>query len=263
MNQRIDRGTLTYALSDQQGAPDLESISKVARKQSKEKEKAGQRSAVYGLLATTAAFKAKSHKFNVAEEAPYYAIEDYRYGEKTWLINGVDATMSICDRSARCGIIVRLQDYSELSRLGIDSLTSQEWKYYYNSAMEETIEQLAKLFCADDKPAELLILPCRGIIKDPLRDRYGFLFRPPAYIEDLRGSPRLSLGAISRLRKPIPLLELLDQTARSSKNLLDLGIRFKLARQLVQSIYILHAAGWVHKKYFLFFIVSQRHRSHR
>lgn len=117
--------------------------------------------------------------------------------------------------------------------------------------MEESIEQLAKFLCADDKPAELLILPCRGIIKDPLRDRYGFLFRPPAYIKDLRGS-RLSPGAISRLRKPIPLLELLDQTARSSKNLLDLGIRFKLARQLVQSIYILHAAGWVHKKYFLF-----------
>lgn len=124
MNQKIDRGTLTYALLDQQGAPDLESISKVARKQSKEKEKAGQRSAVYDLLATTAAFKAKSQKFNVAEEAPYYAIEDYRYGEISWLINGEDATMSICDRSTRCGIIVRLPRLlGALSRLAINSLT--------------------------------------------------------------------------------------------------------------------------------------------
>ena len=114
--------------------------------------------------------------------------------------------------------------------------------------MKDGVEQLAKFFCADQKPAELLILPCRGIIKDPTRNRYGFLFRPPPYIEDLQGSGKLLPGGISRLRKPIPLSELLDHTARSSKDLLDLGIRFRLARKLVQSIYILHAAGWLHKK---------------
>ena len=114
--------------------------------------------------------------------------------------------------------------------------------------MENHINQLAKFFCADEKPAELLILPCRGIIKDPARNRYGFLFRPPAYIEDLTGLPKLSAGAVSRLRKPIALSELLDRTAGSSRNVLDLGIRFRLARQLIQSIYILHASGWIHKK---------------
>ena len=105
---------MSYALSDRQGAPDLESISKVARKQSNEKEKTGQRHAVYALLAITAAFKAKSREFNVAEDAPYFAIEDYRFGEEAWSINGGDATMSYCSRSARCGIIVSISRSSEL-----------------------------------------------------------------------------------------------------------------------------------------------------
>ena len=114
--------------------------------------------------------------------------------------------------------------------------------------MKDNIEQLAKFFCADEKPAELLILPCRGIIKDPVKSRYGFLFRLPDYIEDLQLLPRSYSAAISRYRKPTTLLQVLNQTAQSSRSLLDLGIRFKLARKLVQSIYILHAAGWVHKK---------------
>lgn len=93
----------------------------MAREQSKEKQKAGQRHAVYDLLAITAAFKANSQRFNVMEDAPYLAIEDYRYGKDDWLINGRDATMSICYRSARCGIIVRL--LVSPSSLSIDSLT--------------------------------------------------------------------------------------------------------------------------------------------
>jgi hypothetical protein len=112
--------------------------------------------------------------------------------------------------------------------------------------MEDAVNQLAKFFCADQKPAELLTLPCRGIIRDSAKSRYGFLFRPPAYIENLRGL--LSPGAISRLRKPISLLQMLDQTAHSGRKLLDLGIRFTLAKKLIQSIYILHTAGWIHKK---------------
>lgn len=113
--------------------------------------------------------------------------------------------------------------------------------------MEDAINQLAKFFCADEKPAELLTLKCRGIIKDSMNSRYGFLFRPPAYIENLRGL-QLSPGAISKLRKPISLLQMLDQTAHSGRRVLDLGIRFKLAKKLVQSIYILHTAGWIHRK---------------
>ena len=32
-------------------------------------------------------------------------------------------------------------------------------------------------------------------------------------------------------------------------NILSLGLRFQLARKLAQCLYILHATGWVHKKW--------------
>ena len=120
--------------------------------------------------------------------------------------------------------------------------------------MENSIRQLAKFFCVDQKPAELLVLPCSGIIHDSYRNRYGFLFRPPAYIEDMRSSSGHEEGAVSILRKPVSLLQTLDQTAQFSRNPLELGVRFQLARKLVQSIYILHAAGWVHKKLVLYLL---------
>lgn len=52
--------------------------------------------------------------------------------------------------------------------------------------MEDALDQLAKFFSADEKSAELLTLPCRGIIWESAKFRYGVLFRPPVYTEDLR-----------------------------------------------------------------------------
>jgi hypothetical protein len=97
---------VVHVLSDQRGAPSSENLSNVARKQSKEKEQAGHRHAVYNLLAITAAFKEKSRIFNSAEDAPYYSKEDFKYGEMNWQINDGNATMSIHDQPPKCGIIV-------------------------------------------------------------------------------------------------------------------------------------------------------------
>lgn len=129
-------------------------------------------------------------------------------------------------------------------------LTTQEWKYYLDdSELERDIERLGEVLCIEKKPAEFRILPCIGITKDALNRRYGVVFRLPAYLETL--PPYSERGAVSIVRKPVSLLELLDNSAGpvSARGILDLKIRFQLARQLVQSIYILHAVGWVHKKY--------------
>ena len=79
--------------------------------------------------------------------------------------------------------------------------------------------------------------------------RYGVIFRLPAYLETLPPSP--PPGSVSIIRRPVSLFELLEESVRTAsyRSVLDLKIRFQLARQLVQSIYILHAVGWVHKKY--------------
>ena len=49
---------------------------------------------------------------------------------------------------------------------------------------------------------------------------------------------------------PKTLLELLEQNigVDESPTLLPLGVRFLLAQKLVQSLYVMHTTGWVHKK---------------
>ena len=93
-------------------------------------------------------------------------------------------------------------------------------------------------------------MPCMGILKDASMQRYGVIFRLPAYIQNL--PPTAAPGSVSKVRKPVTLFELLGTSTRiaSFRGVLDLKIRFQLARQLVQSIYILHAVGWVHKSTF-------------
>jgi len=51
---------------------------------------------------------------------------------------------------------------------------------------------------------------------------------------------------VSKRRRPVTLLDLLKNMEIPDG--LDLGSRFALARRLIQSVLVLHAAGWVHKK---------------
>ena len=78
----------------------------MAQKLSHEKQRAGENYANFDLLAITAAFKARSHKFSAAKEAPYFPEKDFRFG-KNMPIHGGDATMCYCARSFSCGIVVR------------------------------------------------------------------------------------------------------------------------------------------------------------
>lgn len=132
----------------------------------------------------------------------------------------------------------------------------KEWKSYsMNNGgdgrdSENDIKMLALLLASSFKPTEICTRKCLGVFKDPLNERYGIIYQPPTYIEDF-WTVNTQDSAVARFCKPVTLLGLIEKSAdpRRSASILDLGIRFQLAKQLAQSVLILHAAGWVHKKY--------------
>jgi hypothetical protein len=130
----------------------------------------------------------------------------------------------------------------------------QEWKSYNNGndslETERNIKKLAVLLASDDKPTEICTRRCLGVFKDPNNHRYGMIYQPPRYIESF-WTTEMRDSALAQFWKPVSLLNLLERSAdpNESESILDLGIRFNLAKTLVRSVLILHAAGWLHKKY--------------
>ena len=112
---------------------------------------------------------------------------------------------------------------------------------------EDDTMALSDFFNVKDRPAAFRILPFLGIFRDEERRRFGFVYEPPDYIENLEGH-RIMEGQLAK-RKPRSLLQQLEMDNHSSGPIVwPLGDRFKLASTLAQCLYVLHAAGWVHKK---------------
>lgn len=113
---------------------------------------------------------------------------------------------------------------------------------------EDDIMALSDFFNVTDRPAAFRILPFLGIFRDEEKRRFGFVYEPPPYIENLAGH-RITEGQVAKLRMPKSLLEHLETDSQSPGLIVwPLGDRFKLASTLAQCLYVLHAAGWVHKK---------------
>lgn len=108
-------------------------------------------------------------------------------------------------------------------------------------SLRDLVHKLAEFLCADDKPTEFRMLPCSGYFHDPDEGRYGFVYELPKYLH-LRGPEELRQGGLG-MRKPHSLMALLRQL----KDPIDLGTRFTIAKQLVASVYTIHACGLLHK----------------
>jgi hypothetical protein len=98
-----------------------------------------------------------------------------------------------------------------------------------------------------NKPAEFRTLDCLGAFKDVQHTRYGFVYKLPTYLLTVHKKDALDED-IFRRRKPVSLTLLIETTKDRIPEGLDLGSRIALARKLAQSLLVLHAAGWVHKK---------------
>ncbi|KFY81684.1 hypothetical protein V500_11180 [Pseudogymnoascus sp. VKM F-4518 (FW-2643)] len=127
-----------------------------------------------------------------------------------------------------------------------------EWKSYrthkgeQDADLQKQIQELAKVTCIKEKPSEFRVLDCLGAFKDKQNFRYGFVYSLPSHLQTMLVKDRRP-GDISERRKPISLLMHIENTINCIPRGLDLGSRIALARQLAQSLLVLHAAGWVHK----------------
>lgn len=88
-------------------------------------------------------------------------------------------------------------------------------------------------------------MPLLGIVRDEKHLRFGFILQPPQYIESYEQLEReKTAGGVSKQRLPQTLLDRIEKG-----NILPLGDRFNLARKLARTLYVMHTAGWVHKKW--------------
>lgn len=102
------------------------------------------------------------------------------------------------------------------------------------------------LILATAKPDELLLPKCYGMVEDPVKRRLGLVLAPPAHIR-ANLPPIMPQGAISQKRMPVSLRELIGKRHPSCQQMLDLGIRFQLAKKFLKAVHMMHNVGWIHK----------------
>ena len=110
-----------------------------------------------------------------------------------------------------------------------------------NKLAEEQIHQLGDFLSVPDRPHDFRVLDCIGLFKDKSNSRYGVVYHLPSYMRDL--ARRTRPEDLGHVCKPRSLTHLLDNVDA----VLDLGIRFGLAKKLMYSIVVLHTCGWLHK----------------
>jgi hypothetical protein len=111
---------------------------------------------------------------------------------------------------------------------------------------QERDTRIKTLMLATPKPGQLLLPTCYGMVEDPVARRFGLVLAPPAHIRSNLPAI-LPAGAISQKRMPVSLKELLEKKHPSCVHMLDLGTRFRLAKQLVDAVHMMHCVGWIHK----------------
>jgi hypothetical protein len=111
---------------------------------------------------------------------------------------------------------------------------------------QERDARVKTLILATPKPGQLLLPTCYGMVEDTALRRFGLVLAPPAHIRTNLPSI-LPTGAISQQRMPVSLKELLDKRHPSCVHMLALGIRFRLAKKLVDAVHMMHCVGWIHK----------------
>jgi len=120
-----------------------------------------------------------------------------------------------------------------------------EWVDVLDGSYEHDT-RVKTLMLASPKPGQLLLPTCYGMVEDPRTRMFGLVLAPPPHIRS-NLPPILPSGAISEKRMPVSLMELLEKRHSSCLTVLDLGIRFRLAKRLVDAVHMMHCVGWVHK----------------
>ncbi|EKD17655.1 hypothetical protein MBM_04024 [Drepanopeziza brunnea f. sp. 'multigermtubi' MB_m1] len=110
---------------------------------------------------------------------------------------------------------------------------------------QERDTRIKTLMLATPKPERLMLPKCYGMVEDPIARRFGLVLAPPPHIRS--NLPQIMpAGAISQKRMPVSLMELLEKRHPAQQEMLELGVRFKLAKKLVEAVGLMFSVGWVH-----------------
>lgn len=193
----------------------------------------------YGELALAASFGAVV-RFERQHTVYKFAVDDFRIEHSYQLSSSDSSTMAL------------LFDYPVKKE---NRVVLIEWATNVDGENERDVGVKA-LMLAAPKPRQLLLPTCYGIVDDPNNERIGLVLAPPEHIRS--HLPQiLTAGAISKKRMPVSLKELLEKRHPLYIERLDLGIRFQLARKLVDAVHMMHSVGWVHKYFLTQILIKQ------
>ena len=122
-----------------------------------------------------------------------------------------------------------------------------EWIQNFGHPDQKKERDSLALMLSTPKPGTMLLPGCYGVVDDHLNERFGVILRPPEHIRG--GLPRLlPPGAISGQRMPVTLRDVIKKRHPLYQDVLDLGIRFRIAKMLVDAVHSMHSCGWIHKQ---------------
>lgn len=217
---RINRGLPTFTIPQSQNFIDLHLMADISKEVAE--DKASPLAEGRQLTATMARFRAK-----------------------------VMTPAKISNRYQPQWRLLKEEDYNILSRshaysLGTSSRTQDpifvEWRSFIgndgrpNKSAEEQVQQLGDFLSVPNRPLEFRSLDCIGLLKDEANAQYGLVHELPKRLRGLRSENR-------RIYNPSTLTDLMHDV----DGMVDLGIRFDLAKKLLYSLVVLHTCGWLHK----------------
>ena len=210
-------------------------------REAKRAKKSGQQSLPYQEFGRIAAFS-NAVKDQRQEVKKQKQSRDPRIFELSQFRTSPDYKVS-ASQDAEMGLLKEFPVRTEMRVVYIEWMSGGE-------EVEREANAKAKARMLSIAMSEQVLLPtCYGILEDGAgrNKRFGLVLAPPAHI-------RLNLktmmpGSISRKRKPKSLQTILQEAGDRKE---DLGIRFNLAKKLVNAVHKMHCADWVHKLRILF-----------
>ena len=192
------------------------------------KTNSGRQDMLYRDLGLAAEFKAVVSHYKTRTEVSSFDVSAFNINPSWWVEGSASSTMALIFNYPR----------SKERRVVLIEWMGGE----LNDELVKRTKAKATMLNTP-KPGQLLLPSCYGVVRD--RGRVGLILVPPDHIRRNLPNP-MQPGSISIRRQPVSLEQLLLRR-QLSDDFMDIGMRFRLAKKLVDAVHLMHCVGWVHK----------------
>lgn len=180
------------------------------------------------LLQDLAELKARASETELTE-AQSESLLNLDRDEFDYLSSNVDSTMALWKREQQF-VFIEFKDY----------INDNGFK---DKDIQDDILKLGRLIRNPRTPSRLRTMRCLGLFKKSEKGYIGFVYALPDHLSSVpRPFGQVTYAHMQDVRRPHLL-----STSLKYAPMPPLGIRFDLARDLVRSVMLLHASGWLHK----------------